>query len=185
MKRPRRIIFNAITVLSLLLSVALMIVWARSQWVWDCFDYYEKPGSCDVLQISHGIVGLYRERNGATSPELDRPLGYLSHKQDYHWGLMGMPWGPITPSPKWSHFEHFLLWIWTADYRPSLPARYWEAQFPMWPLIALTYLPSACWLLPIWRRKLQRRRERAGLCGRCGYDLRATPTRCPECGTQT
>jgi hypothetical protein len=50
---------------------------------------------------------------------------------------------------------------------------------PYWPLILAGLVPPALWT----RRRIQRQRwRRAGLCFRCGYDLRATPGRCPECG---
>ncbi|HEY7117559.1 MAG TPA: hypothetical protein VH475_13305 [Tepidisphaeraceae bacterium] len=54
------------------------------------------------------------------------------------------------------------------------------------------FLPLAAVLAGVWgvhlfatryryRTRSQRRIE-AGLCAKCGYDMRATPIRCPECG---
>ena len=50
---------------------------------------------------------------------------------------------------------------------------------PSWFVAGLLAIVPAVWLR---RRRGIRRRCRLGLCPACGYDLRATPDRCPECG---
>jgi hypothetical protein len=51
----------------------------------------------------------------------------------------------------------------------------------LWVIPLAGAVASAARLLLDRPRSISRRR-RLGLCESCGYDLRATPDRCPECG---
>lgn len=55
----------------------------------------------------------------------------------------------------------------------------WQLTFPAWLPVVLAGVLPAFALVGLFRRH---RRGRAGLCRNCGYDLRASTDRCPECG---
>jgi hypothetical protein len=54
-------------------------------------------------------------------------------------------------------------------------------HIPYWSVVLLAMVLPGASRTRSWRSS---RRRRAGRCANCGYDLRATPDRCPECNTE-
>jgi hypothetical protein len=62
------------------------------------------------------------------------------------------------------------------------PEHYWILIFPVW-FCTIPFLLLPMRWLHLWIR--HRWMTQTNVCMKCGYDLRATPDRCPECGTNT
>jgi len=158
----RRILFNAATVLSLLLTVAAVALWVRSS-----------RGLSDTLTLRHGPDErvLYTHK------------GKLYLRADEDWpDLLDTTWG--------TEYERGVLGIGTSGhfftrYTPDMGR--FSAQYARWWYIPLWFPCVVFGLLPAGRLAggvLRSRTVRACRCISCGYDCRATPERCPECGRE-
>jgi len=98
-----------------------------------------------------------------------------------------LPWHRLPPSFRDSHLRGPQPPFYTPSYLTK-PLRVQFVQLYIWNVLYLCFwaLPAlwlAIRLLSVVRRFRSRELERAGRCGVCGYDLRASSDRCPECGT--
>ena len=159
-----------LTILSLLLCVACAVLWARSYWRADALQRVAAGGDGErtVLGLRCGGGGAAIHRTTFWGPT--QRYGPPGNWRRTTSAARPVPYAAGT----WPHrlgFGH-------ESHRG--PDFQWRAViFPMW-------LPTALFgALPLARAALfvrGRRRMREGHCCKCGYDLRATPDRCPECG---
>ena len=192
MRRLARRLFTLCSMLSLLLAAAALALWLLSYRVERTYRFPPvvppaaeaaampgQPGEWRYqwhASIGGGAFQVMRRHTGADTtlpPGLadDGPTklsagGYLAGATDLR-------------APGFRYFDSARNYSagpggvrnWTFGFR--------YVTLPGWlPALALG-LPPALWLLH--RRRLARRAS-AGPCAACGYDLRATPGRCPECG---
>ena len=194
MQSLRRTIINSVTVLSLLLCAAWGALWIVSYWNSDAVLIF-KDSSCSGAFRLVGVggtwkdgivgVGIWTERDPYRSPaELDALRNEL---------LPSLP-----GSTSWAGYIGLHVRAGGRDERILRDRRWWtvsafgteshrkggswdrEFVFPCWcGFFLFSLLPAVRFRR--WRRI--RRNLAQGHCARCGYDLRATPDRCPECGT--
>ncbi|HZN69002.1 MAG TPA: hypothetical protein VFB66_27225 [Tepidisphaeraceae bacterium] len=171
----KRRLLNLLTGLSLLLCAAVAAV-ALASYGGEVQIRWPSPGTRLVVSVSRGEILVERARSlidgvgfnphrrvtagpardftAAVSGHVSRGAG--SHSR-YAGGVqIGRVYRP-------SGFEFVVVYV----------------VVPVW-LLLLPLAPA--WTPSLWQFARARARQRRGLCPSCGYDLRATPDKCPECG---
>lgn len=174
-----RRLFNAASAISLLICMAVVALWLRSYWR---FDVLGTPKTS-------AVSGEWRTQLFAWSFRGELCLLYVRQTQDYYGDDVWQAFSGEQADLEYTLLGSILQGA--AETRhgfgqfevggQSTPdGRYRFLHLPIWALactLALLPLNAAC------RRLQRRRREGAGHCHQCGYDLRASTGRCPECGT--
>jgi hypothetical protein len=175
-------LLNLLTLLSLLLCLAVAGLWVRSHWRADTFNHaYQRDGRHGVLlraEFNSGTARISRYDAEYVGPESDDAGTVLPQR------IRNLPWwhDRISRLPD-RLSERLLLGFGYERTRvggnPPMSEQVRTVTAPLWVGVAVFGILPLLLALRLDRR---RRRAEAGLCACCGYDLRASPGRCPECG---
>jgi hypothetical protein len=176
----RRWTFHLLAGVSFLLLLATLAMWvmsygAGSQIIRTRNFAKRNEKSEYALLLVHGSF-LY------VQDWIDSGFASSGKREVVHW-----EWENVRPgfAEAWSserlphHFAGFGY-----ELRSSLPSESYTRRLrivcvPAWSQLLLLAIIPACWVI---RQLRARCGLRQGHCLHCGYDLRASPDRCPECG---
>jgi hypothetical protein len=175
-----RRLFAIFSALSLLLCMLAIAVFVRS---WSVYGSLKRESMNDLNHTFTAMsIGVSSGRLIYVSIDTVLPVGTADERK---WSADERKW--LASQLGWSREVRDVPRRSFRDIRDDLFECFWRRQhqstnvfFPFWPVILILSTPPAL-ALARWRRSLKRRAHHH--CANCGYDLRATLDRCPECGT--
>lgn len=163
--------------LSVVLSILLVLMWIRSAWYTDrvvinlgqrAYAVESDCGGIDLLRYGH------RLSNSADGAEVERSL-WLESMSQYDGPVF--PW-PASGESFWEQCGFVVNFQFKASGSPfNQILGYWSV--PIWFVLLCTSILPGVW---IYRLRHKARNADFMRCAICGYDLRASTDRCPECG---
>jgi len=199
MRRPCRWSFNFAALVSAVLFAASAAVWAdASVWVrheahflelqpgsktsWDkgsrSIGIYAGGGRMGVLTVSDGIESLDKDETQFVNIT-NEPGWHASRGGNAPATWFGDVLAYLDPSAIVGGVPH-CVYVYSVD---EAGMRHFLHEDAI--LVDARALLIFTGLFLVIAGIVLRRRTRVGLCPYCGYDLRATPDRCPECGKAT
>ncbi len=163
----RRRLFTILSAVWLVLCVSTCALWVRGYGYHDRVHWVSSTGRRGA-ESSRGRLLLWRQRADGWTYDAQRPGWSVGHTPSESLGN-----GPPGLPMKWEFagvsvrrdyaMETYFLYV-------GVPYC-WVAAVLLIPIALVSY------------RRLHNRVHSTGVCPVCAYDLRATPDRCPECGT--
>jgi hypothetical protein len=181
MSAVKRWLFRMLVAISLVLCAGISLLCIRTLAAGDVLEVTRCEGPpSDDLTGGELPANLYRGLTLRTGRAcVDWTWGIHYEVTSDAAGHLRFERASYEPVSLWPHGERFWNWL-GFDGGHEIGADNTFVTTPLWSLLLVTAVLPA--IATVGFVRARRQRTGALRCPACGYDLRATPERCPECG---